>query len=131
MRQEARYWMQDAINDLADSRKMAAAGMFNWAVLAARQCIEKALKAAYIALKREDPPWLHSLTALADEVFPDIPADLREDLLDLNRHYTTTRYPDAVAGVTAEAYSLVSAQNAVDQAERCLQWITKALNWPS
>lgn len=131
MRQEATYWMQDAQNDLADSRKMAAGGMFNWAVLAARQCVEKALKASYIVLKREDPPWMHSLTGLAQEVFSDVPVDRAEDLRDLNRHYTTTRYPDAVAGVTADAYSSVSAQEAIEQAERCLRWITEALNSPS
>lgn len=128
MRQEAQYWMQDAQNDLVDAGKMAAGGMYNWAVLAARQCVEKALKAAYIAIKREDPPWIHSLTGLAHDIFPAVPEGVLEELRDLNRHYATTRYPDAVAGVTADAYSNVSAQQAIGQAERCLLWITEALN---
>lgn len=127
MRQQAQNWLQDGLNDLADARKMSDNGMYNWSVFAARQAAEKALKGAYIALRQEDPPSVHSLIGLGRQIALSIPEDLEDDLRELSRHYTTTRYPDAVEGLTSEAYSLTSAQRAFDQAERIIEWVTKGL----
>jgi HEPN domain-containing protein len=127
MRQEAQYWFQDAQNDLAAARKMAQATHFNWAVFAARQAVEKALKGAHIVLQREDPPSIHSLPRLFELNFGRIPDDLAEDLRSLSRQYMTTRYPDVAGGPTAEAYALGDAENAIAQAERVLAWITQSL----
>jgi HEPN domain-containing protein len=127
MRQEAADWFQDAHDDLAAARKMAQSEDFNWAVFAARQAVEKALKGAHIVLQREDPPSIHSLPKLFELNFGEVPDDLAEDLRSLSRQYMTTRYPDVAGGPTAEAYSQASAESALAQAERLLTWISQNL----
>lgn len=127
MRQEAEHWLQDGRNDLADARRMSDGGMYNWAVFAARQAAEKMLKAAYITLRQEDPPAIHSLLGLAKSIAVEVPEAVAEDLRELSRHYVTTRYPDAIEGVTADAYSATSAKRAIAQAERIAAWITQGL----
>lgn len=127
MRQEARHWLQDAENDLAAARKMSAEGMFNWAVFAARQAVEKTLKGAHILMRHEDPPAIHSLPQLFEASFGPVPADLAQDLRSLSREYMTTRYPDVAGGPTAEAYALDDAETAIAQAERLLAWTSPRL----
>jgi HEPN domain-containing protein len=127
MRQDAEHWLMDGQNDLADARNMADNGMYNWAVFAARQAVEKTLKAAHIVLRRQDPPTIHSLTSLVGLIAAEVPQAIAEDIRDLSRHYVTTRYPDSVDGLTADAYSLVSANTAIAQAERVITWISQQL----
>lgn len=91
MRKQAQDWLQDARNDLRDARQMAEGGMYNWAVFAARQAAEKALKAAYIVMRRADPPLLHSLPKLARQCFENIAEEVEAALYRLNREYLTTR----------------------------------------
>lgn len=128
MRQEAEHWLQDADNDLAAARNMAEHGMHNWAVFAARQAVEKALKGAHIALQHEDPPAIHSLPRLFEGIFGKAPDDLAADLRSLSREYMTTRYPDVAGGPTAEAYALDDAETAIAQAERLRTWISQRLS---
>jgi len=128
MRQDAEHWLRDADNDLAAARKMADDGMFNWAVFAARQAVEKALKGAHIVLQREDPPTVHSLPKLFERNFGQAPDDLAGDLRSLSREYMTTRYPDVAGGPTAEAYALSDAETAIAQAERLRKWIFQELS---
>ncbi len=129
MRKQAEDWLQDSRNDLRDARQMAEGKMYNWAVFAARQAAEKALKAAYIVLRRADPPPIHSLPKLGHECFENIPEDVETGLYRLNREYLTTRYPDAVDGPTAEAFTRQDARQAIQDSERIGQWIHK--NIPS
>ena len=125
MRKQAEDGLQDRRNDLRDARQMAETGMYNWAVFAARQAAAKALKAAYIVLQRADPPPIHSLPKLGRECFANIPEDVEIALYRLNREYLTTRYPDAVGGPTAEAFTSGDARQAVEDSETIGQWIQK------
>lgn len=129
MRKQAQDWLEDGRNDLRDARQMAEIGMYNWAVFAARQAAEKVLKAAYIVLRRADPPPIHSLPKLGRECFENIPEDVEIALYRLNREYLTTRYPDAVGGPTAEAFTSADARQAIQDSERIGQWIQR--NIPS
>lgn len=127
MRQNAEHWLQDAQSDLAAARKMVEDGSYNWAVFAARQAVEKAIKGAHIVLQHEDPPAVHSLPRLFELSFGKAPEDLAADLRSLSREYMTTRYPDVAGGPTAEAYALDDAQAGIAQAERLLAWIIQNL----
>ncbi len=112
MRKQAEDWLQDSRNDLRDARQMA-----------------EGKKAAYIVLRRADPPPIHSLPKLGHECFENIPEDVETGLYRLNREYLTTRYPDAVDGPTAEAFTRQDARQAIQDSERIGQWIHK--NIPS
>ncbi|MEM0348873.1 MAG: HEPN domain-containing protein [Candidatus Caldarchaeum sp.] len=61
MREEARDWYDGA---LRMAERALEAGLNNWALFAAHQAVEKALKALIIAKKRERPPKTHDLVEL-------------------------------------------------------------------
>ena len=56
LREEARNWYDGALVDLEEARSALAGGRYNWALFAAHQAVEKALKAAYMAMRRTRPP---------------------------------------------------------------------------
>ena len=61
IRNEARDWYEGALVDLEEARSALASRRYNWALFAAHQAVGKALKAAYIVLKRSQPPRVLSL----------------------------------------------------------------------
>ncbi len=94
-RGEARDWFEGALVDLEEARDALARGRYNWALFAAHQAVEKALKAAYMVLKRSRPPKTHDLVRLIGELGLDIPGKLRTGLSELSPYYTVARYPNA------------------------------------
>jgi HEPN domain-containing protein len=76
LREEARNWYDAALVDLEEARDSLAHGRPNWALFAAYQAVEKALKAAYLVLKRRAPPKTHDLTRLVRELGLELPQEL-------------------------------------------------------
>jgi len=95
LREEAKNWYDAALIDLEEARDSLARGRPNWALFAAHQAAEKALKAAYLVLKRRAPPKTHDLTRLARELGLELPRDVAAGLAELTPYYTIARYPNA------------------------------------
>jgi len=55
-RREAKNWCDGALIDLEEAKSALLNRRPNWALFAAHQAVEKALKAAYIALNKEEGP---------------------------------------------------------------------------
>ncbi|RLE88063.1 MAG: hypothetical protein DRN04_17525 [Thermoprotei archaeon] len=88
IRSEAKDWFDGALIDLEEAKDAFNRGRFNWALFAAHQAVEKALKAAYIALKRERPPRSHDLTRLLQGLDLSISEDLIRGISELSPYYT-------------------------------------------
>jgi HEPN domain-containing protein len=95
MREEAKNWYDAALVDLEEARDSLARGRPNWALFAAHQAVEKALKAAYLVLKRRSPPKTHDLTRLVRELGLKLPPELAAGVAELTPYYTIARYPNA------------------------------------
>lgn len=95
MREEAKAWYEGALVDLDEARSALREGRHNWAVFAAHQAVEKALKSAIMVLKREQPPRTHDLTRLMSALGLELPEDLRAGVTELSPFYTVARYPNA------------------------------------
>ncbi|MEM4020955.1 MAG: HEPN domain-containing protein, partial [Nitrososphaerota archaeon] len=52
-RKEAKDWFDGAMVDLEEARSALLNNRVNWALFAAHQAVEKALKSAFMILKRE------------------------------------------------------------------------------
>jgi hypothetical protein len=116
-----RAWRVQAERDLENARKNIEIGAYEVAAFLAQQAVEKRLKAAWIARRREAPPHTHSLTELGDGL--DAPQEVRRHLVDLNADYVTARYPDAVTGVPYEVYDRPTAERKVRAAEDVFAWL--------
>ncbi len=123
MRREVLLWLRSAEDDILDAKLLLKSGRYFRTAFFAQQAAEKALKALFFVIRREDPPKLHTVTELyrllKSEEF-ELPKDLEEQLYVLNKYYTVSRYPDAANGLPAESVDRVEAERALKIAEEVL-----------
>lgn len=121
-------WMAQAVSDLAHARHDVEAGFFDWACFSAQQAAEKAVKAVLQRLGAE--AWGHSVADLLAAVAPsdDVPGDLRDLALELDKSYILARYPDAhPAGAPRDRFTRQEALRLVDHAERIVDACARLL----
>ncbi|MDH5815682.1 MAG: HEPN domain-containing protein [Candidatus Nezhaarchaeota archaeon] len=119
MRREVRLWIEAAHEDLVDAGDAIQRGRWFRAAFFSQQAVEKALKAMFFVVRREEPPHIHTVTELyrlLKEVGFTLPQELEEQLYILNKYYTITRYPDAANGLPSEAVDRVEAERAYNLA---------------
>jgi len=122
---EFRRWLESAKRTLESARHDAEAGFYNWACFKAHQAAEKALKALLWGLGAPRtgsmlPRLLEELRGLGIEV----PSEVAEACIRLNKFYTPTRYPDVwPEGIPEEFYSVSEAREAIELAKRVIEWV--------
>ena len=130
VRREVLLWLRAAEEDLYDARDALERGRWFRAAFFAQQAVEKALKALFFVVRREEPPRLHSVTDLyrmLREAGFRLPAELEEQLYILNKYYTVTRYPDAANGLPSESVDRIEAERAVRIAERVVGYARRVV----
>jgi HEPN domain-containing protein len=115
MRREARLWIEAAKEDLFDASDALRRGRWFRTAFFSQQAVEKALKALFFVVRREEPPHVHTVTELyrllKDSGFVLSP-ELEEQLYIFNKYYTVTRYPDAANGLPSETVDKIEAERA-------------------
>lgn len=116
-------WLDQAEGDLEHARHSLQGRYFDWACFSAHQAGEKAAKAAL--QKQGADAWGHSvsglLEALAEVV--DLPPDLMNKALELDKAYIPTRYPDAhPSGSPRRRYTQQEAERLIAHAEQILSF---------
>ncbi len=96
-------WSSQAHSDLEYARHALEGGFYEWVCFSSQQAAEKAAKAVFQKMGGE--AWGRSvsdlLQALAEE--HEVPEDLIDAALELDKAYIPTRYPDAhQSGVPTE-----------------------------
>lgn len=102
--EDARRWLAFAQEDLRMAELAMEEGLFNQVCFHAQRAVEKALK-ALLARSGESVPRTHHLADLwqrLSEAARDALAPLRDAVLDLDRFYLPSRYPDALPGILPE-----------------------------
>ncbi len=125
MRPEAQAWWEFALDDLESARVNLASGRFYIAAFLSQQCVEKGLKALWIARRKEMPPKTHNLTELAEEL--SAASRFETQLLRLNPLYVSTRYPDAANGVPSRSYNEELTLQILKDAEEVMAWCQSEL----
>jgi HEPN domain-containing protein len=126
MRPETERWLSYAREDLLNVRAMLAAGRWAAASFHAQQAAEKALKALYRERRDEEPPKIHDLVRIAEEV--EAPEDWTEELDMLSRVYLITRYPGE-AGIDYPPFGIEeeAAKEYCGLAEKVDAWVQQEL----
>jgi HEPN domain-containing protein len=128
-RREAKNWYDGALIDLEEAKSALLNRRPNWALFAAHQAVEKALKAAYIALKRKRGPKTQDLTRLASAF--DFLTDFKPIISELSPYYTIARYPNATFERPWEAISEEIAKRLVEAAEGVVKKVGVELGFRS
>ncbi len=129
VRSEARDWFDGALVDLDEARDALRRGRYNWALFAAHQAVEKALKAAYMVLKRARPPKTHDLVRLVEGLGLRLPRDLYVGVAELTPYYMLARYPNAGLERPWESIPRETAERLVGVAERVVEHVGRLLGF--
>ena len=122
-------WMDEAEGDLEHARSDLDRGFYNWACFSAQQSAEKAIKAVFQKMHAE--AWGHSAADLLQELSKkhNVPSDLVDVALELDKAYIPTRYPNAhPSGSPRRKYTKEESKRLVGYAERILKFCSGILS---
>ena len=126
----ASRWLRQAEYDLAQAERLLDQGVFSYAAFFAEQAAQKSLKAFLLSRGRRLVA-IHSVGVLAGEAAgqEDAFSALIEGAKRLDRHYLTSRYPDALPepAIPAESYVREDAQEALTTARAIVQTASRAI----
>jgi len=128
IRGEVLLWIGAAREDLVDAEDALKRGRWFRTAFFAQQAVEKAFKALFFVVRREEPPKIRAVTelyAMLRESGFALPPELEEQLRVLNKYYIVTRYPDAANGLPSESVDRIEAERAYNLAKRVLEHVER------
>jgi len=128
-RPEVEDWFYEACVDLDEALDALERGRYNWACFAAQQAAEKALKAAYIAIKRRSFPKTHDLVELYEELAEAIGFSNPEKLGLLSSFYEAARYPNAGMRRPSRSISREVAKEMVSLSKQLIDQVGEKLGF--
>jgi len=120
--ERSKDWLDEAQGDLEHARSDVKGGFYNWACFSAQQAAEKAIKAVFQRMGAE--AWGHSVADLLEELAKkhEIPGELSNQALELDKAYIPTRYPNAhPSGSARSRYTRQEAMRLIGYAERIVK----------
>jgi len=124
MKLEVKNWWEQAESDLNAAKNSISTKSFDWACFQAQQAVEKGLKSIYLK-KFNVIRKVHDLFFLGEKL--ELPSDILDKCIKLNKVYVETRYPDAGDVIPAKKFSKEDAAAFVNLAEEILSWLKKKL----
>jgi len=127
--ERSKDWLDEAKGDLEHARNDLDGGFYNWACFSSQQAAEKAIKAVFQRMGAE--AWGHSAADLLKEVSKkhDIPEELQDGALELDKAYIPTRYPNAhPSGSPRSRYTKEEARRLIGYAERIVKFCSGLLS---
>ncbi|ADC66543.1 HEPN domain protein [Ferroglobus placidus DSM 10642] len=128
MRREVALWLKAAEDDVYDAELFFKNSRYFRTAFFSQQAVEKAFKAMFFIVKKEDPPKIHTVTELYAELKKsgfNLPKEIEEQLYILNKYYTVSRYPDAANGLPSESVDKIEAERALKIAKEVLDYAKK------
>jgi len=126
----ASRWLRQAEFDLEQAQRMLEDAVYSYAAFFAEQSAQKSLKAFLLSRGRRRV-LTHSVGELAEEAARSEAAfaGIIEQAKRLDRHYLTSRYPDALPepAIPAEAYGQADADEAVRAARAIFEIASRAI----
>lgn len=127
--ERSKDWINEAEGDLEHARNDVKSGFYNWACFSAQQSSEKAIKAVF--QKMGAHVWGHAVSDLIIELskFHDVPQNLIDGALELDKTYISARYPDAhPSGSPRTKYIKAEAERLISYAEEIFQFCSDLLS---
>jgi len=125
-RREVKLWLDAAEDDIIDAEDGLRRERWFRSAFYAQQAVEKALKALFFVVRKEDPPKIHTITELyllLNEGGFKLPKELEDQIYIFNKYYTITRYPDAANGLPRDSVDRIEAERAVRLAKEVLKYV--------
>ena len=89
-----RYWIDGSDDDFETMIAMFNSKKYNWSLFIGHLMIEKLLKALYIKVKSDYPPYIHNLLRLIEKADLEFTDDKKEQLITITAFNINARYDD-------------------------------------
>ena len=88
------YWIAGSDDDFETMIAMFDSKRFSWSLFIGHLMIEKLLKAYYVKVKSDYPPFTHNLLRLAEKADLSLMDDIKEKLVTITAFNINARYDD-------------------------------------
>ena len=119
-----KYWTDLAAEDLSLAEYIFKGGRWLYTAFMCHQAIEKMLKAYWVYVRDDEPPYTHEHKRLAGEcgLWEEM-TEKQQDFIELIRPMNIeARYPDYKRNI-AKSLNEASARHILEQTKEIIQWI--------
>lgn len=88
------YWIDSSDDDFETMVSMYNSKRFSWALFIGHLMIEKLLKAYFVKVKSDYPPFIHNLLRLAEKTGIELTDDKKKQLVTITAFNINARYDD-------------------------------------
>lgn len=88
------FWVLDSDEDFETMKAMFQSGRYSWSLFIGHLAIEKLLKAYFVKVNSNHPPFIHNLLRLAEKSNLELTDTQKEQLLAITAFNLNTRYDD-------------------------------------
>ncbi|MEX2564685.1 MAG: HEPN domain-containing protein [Cyclobacteriaceae bacterium] len=89
-----KYWIEGSDDDFETMMAMFYSKKYSWSLFVGHLMIEKLLKAYYVKVISDYPPFIHNLLRLAEKSEMDLTDEIKEQLVTITAFNINARYDD-------------------------------------
>ncbi|MEM1560701.1 MAG: HEPN domain-containing protein [Ignisphaera sp.] len=117
-----RDWLRQSERNMVSAVANYREGIYEEVCFESHQAAEKAIKALLNYLNKERRG--HSLLFLVSEASIEVPEEVRRCILELDKHYIPSRYPDIFdEGAPLDYYTKEDAEKCLSCANKVIEWV--------
>lgn len=120
------FWKKCALDNLKTAEAMLKGKRYNFAMFMCHQTLECALKALYVFVRKDRPPYVHKLPRLLNELEFVVPKNVDRVILEADAHYIKTRYLED--RFNTKIYNRKNAFALFGETKEALKWLLDQLN---
>lgn len=90
----SKYWIEGSDDDFETMMTMFNTKKYSWSLFIGHLMIEKLLKAYFVSVKSDYPPYIHNLLRLAEKAGLELTADQQKKLITITAFNINARYDD-------------------------------------
>lgn len=116
------YWIAGSDDDYETMIAMFDSKRFSWSLFIGHLMIEKLLKAYYVKIKSDYPPFIHNLLRLAEKSEMSLTDDLKKQLVTITAFNINARYDDYKMSFKKQCTTEFT-EEWIDKLKELRQWI--------
>ena len=122
-----KYWIDGSDDDFETMIAMFDSKRYSWSLFIGHLMIEKLLKAYYVKVQSDYPPFIHNLLRLAEKADLKLTDERKEQLVTITAFNINTRYDDYKMSFKKQCTPEFTA-GWIDKLKELRPWIKKLIS---
>ncbi len=122
-----KHWIESSDDDYDTMLDMYNAKRYSWSLFIGHLMIEKLLKALYVNIKSDYPPYIHNLLRLAEKADMELDSEKKEQLVTITAFNINARYDDYKMSFKNRCTPEFAAEW-IDKLKVLRKWIKQLIN---